>query len=143
MSMTSSKPYLFRALLEWIEDNDMTPHIIVDVMYDNVSVPLEYVNDGQIVLNISSSSIQLYTLDNETLHFSARFNGVAQDIFVPIASILRIYARENGHGMFFEVEDPKPTPPSDTKKQKAKLVKQEQTKPKDNKRDKSHLKVIK
>jgi len=105
MGMTSSKPYLFRAILEWLEDNDMTPHISVDVMFDGVLVPLEYAKDGQIVLNIASQSIELFSLDNKALHFSARFNGMAQDLYIPMGAILAIYARENGQGMFFEAEE--------------------------------------
>ena len=73
--MTSTKPYLFRGIYEWIEDNLMTPYIVVDAAGDGVLVPQEYVNDGQITLNISSSSIELYTMDNKLLHFSARFKG--------------------------------------------------------------------
>jgi len=103
--MTTTKPYLFRAILEWIEDNSLTPHVVVDALGQGVLVPQEYVKDGQIILNISSSSIQLYQMDNTRLHFSARFNGVSQELSVPIASVLGIYARENGQGMFFDPED--------------------------------------
>jgi len=103
--MTTTKPYLFRAILEWIEDNSLTPHVVVDALGQGVLVPQEYVKDGQIILNISSSSIQLYQMDNSRLHFSARFNGVSQELSVPIASVLGIYARENGQGMFFDPED--------------------------------------
>ena len=103
--MTSTKPYLFRGIFEWIEDNQMTPYIVVDANANGVLVPQDYVNDGQITLNISSSSIQLFAMDNKVLHFSARFNGLAQELTIPMHSILGVYARENGQGMFFEAED--------------------------------------
>jgi len=101
-TMTSTQPYLFRAILEWIEDNSMTPHIVVDALGAGVLVPQEYVKDGQIILNISSSSIELYQMDNKVLHFSARFNGVSQEITVPMNFILGVYSRENGQGMYFD-----------------------------------------
>ena len=104
-ALTSTKPYLFRAILQWIEDNSMTPHIIVNALANGVLVPQEYVQDGQITLNIASSSIQLHQMDNLVLQFSARFNGVSQDITVPMDSVLGIYSRENGQGMFFDPEE--------------------------------------
>lgn len=103
--MTSTKPYLFRGIYEWIEDNGLTPYIVVDALTQGVLVPQEHVNDGQITLNVSSSSIELYQMSNKMLHFSARFNGLAQELTIPIRAILGIYARENGQGMFFEAED--------------------------------------
>ena len=99
--MTSSKPYLFRAMLEWIEDNGLTPHIIVDANVPNVMVPLEYVQDGEIVLNVSSSSVKLYNSNNDEFSFNASFAGRYQDIFLPITSIKAVFARENQQGLFF------------------------------------------
>lgn len=100
-NMTSSKPYLFRAMLEWIEDNGLTPHIIVDVSIPNVMVPLEHVKDGEIVLNVSSSSVKLYNSNNDEFSFNASFAGRYQDVFLPIASIKAVFARENQQGLFF------------------------------------------
>ncbi len=153
--MTSTKPYLFRGIYEWIEDNRLTPYIVVDAAGEGVLVPQEYVNDGQITLNVSSSSIELYTMDNQVLHFSARFNGLAQELTIPMHFILGIYARENGQGMFFEPEDypieefsesskietvldEEPNKSESSKPKKSKKPKKEGSK-----RDNSHLKIIK
>lgn len=103
--MNSSKPYFFRAVLEWIEDNDLTPHIIVDAEAQGVQVPVEYVRDGKIVLNISSSSVKIYNSNNEELSFSARFSGNLMDVYLPMDAIKAIFARENDAiGMFFSEE---------------------------------------
>ena len=99
--MTSTRPYLVRAIYEWIVDNDMTPHLIVDATMDGVSVPTEYVEDGTIVLNAGPTAVRDLELGNEWLSFNARFAGVARDIFVPIEAVQAIYARENGQGMYF------------------------------------------
>ena len=139
ISMTSTKPYLMRAIFEWAEDNGFTPQVLVNAEGEGVEVPTAHVVDGQIVLNIGSSAVQLHVMDNECLSFSARFSGVEQDIFLPIDSILAIFARENSQGIFFEDVDeddldPDPSP----------LVKKnvEPTKLK-TKRSASHLKIIK
>jgi len=118
MDMTSSKPYMLRALYEWIVDNDCTPHIVVDAHVSGVMVPQQYVNkSGEIVLNISPGAVQDLSLDIESTSFSARFAGVPHDIFVPTEAILGVYARENGRGMMFEQEaDPEPTPPKGPRK---------------------------
>ena len=99
--MTSSKPYLVRALYEWILDNDNTPYILVDTSSDQVLIPAGIANDGKVVLNVAPTAVQNLDMNNEAISFSARFNGVAENIFVPIASLLAIYARENGEGMMF------------------------------------------
>lgn len=113
MTMSSSKPYMMRALYEWIVDNNCTPHIVVDAHSSGVMVPQDYVNkNGEIVLNISPSAVQDLSLDNDAVRFSARFAGVSHDIYVPSAAVLGIYARENGRGMMFELEsEPEPEPP--------------------------------
>ena len=103
--MTSSKPYLVRALYEWILDNDNTPYILVDTSSDRVSIPEGIANDGKVVLNLSPAAIHNLEMTNTEVSFSARFNGVAEEIFVPVSSLLAIYARENGEGMMFPVED--------------------------------------
>ena len=99
--MTSSKPYLVRALYEWILDNDTTPYILVDTSSDQVLIPSGIASDGKVVLNLAPQAIENLQMTNEYLSFSARFNGVAEDIYCPIASLLAIYARENGEGMMF------------------------------------------
>ncbi len=102
--MTSSKPYLLRALYEWILDNDSTPYILVDISSDQVLIPSSIANDGKVVLNLAPSAIQSLEMTNEHISFSARFNGVAENIYCPISSLLAIYARENGEGMMFPAE---------------------------------------
>ena len=103
--MTSSKPYLVRALYEWILDNDNTPYILVDTGSDRVSIPEGIADDGKVVLNLSPAAIHNLEMTNTEISFSARFNGVAEQIFVPVSSLLAIYARENGEGMMFPAED--------------------------------------
>jgi len=103
--MTSSKPYLVRALYEWILDNDNTPYILVDTGSEQVSIPNGIASDGKVVLNLAPSAIQNLEMTNDFVSFSARFNGVAEHIFVPVASVLAIYARENGEGMMFPSEE--------------------------------------
>lgn len=110
--MTPSKPYLVRALYEWILDNDTTPYILVDTSSDQVLIPQGIANDGKVVLNLAPAAIQNLEMTNEHLSFSARFNGVAEDLYCPIAAVLAIYARENGEGMMFPPEDSDPTEPS-------------------------------
>ncbi|WP_439105705.1 ClpXP protease specificity-enhancing factor [Congregibacter sp.] len=103
--MNSSRPYLLRALYEWIVDNDCTPHVIVDATAPGVDVPQEYVKDGQIVLNLSPSAVIELQLADDCVSFNGRFGGKPTDVFMPMAAILGIYARENGQGMAFEAED--------------------------------------
>ncbi|MCW7553591.1 ClpXP protease specificity-enhancing factor [Endozoicomonas gorgoniicola] len=102
--MTSSRPYIARALYEWILDNDCTPYILVDAARRGVEVPREFVKDGQIVLNISPSAVRALQMENEMITFSGRFGGEALTITIPIDALMAIYARENGQGMVFEVE---------------------------------------
>lgn len=102
MSETSTKPYLIRAIHEWCSDNGYTPYLAVAVD-DRTQVPMEYVKAGEIVLNVSLGATNRLTLGNELISFQARFGGVAREISVPIDSISAIYARENGHGMAFDV----------------------------------------
>lgn len=111
MNMTSNKPYMIRAIYEWILDNELTPHIVVFASAPDVSVPLEYVNkDNQIVLNIAPRAVEALEMGNQSITFSARFGGIPTEIFVPCQAVLGVYARENGQGMMFELD---PTPPPD------------------------------
>ncbi|ROL63227.1 ClpXP protease specificity-enhancing factor [Pseudomonas chlororaphis] len=104
--MNSSRPYLVRALYEWIVDNDCTPHMLVNSDYPAVQVPQGFASDGQIVLNISPSAVRHLHMDNDAVTFEGRFGGVPHSLHVPIAAILGIYARENGQGMVFDLESP-------------------------------------
>lgn len=108
--MTSSRPYLLRAIYEWIVDNGCTPHVMVNAMLPEVKVPTSYVKDGQIVLNVAPSAVSRLVMDADALACSARFGGVAWEIYVPVSAILGIYARENGRGMMFESEPEPPAP---------------------------------
>ena len=103
--MTSSKPYLLRALYEWILDNNNTPYILVDTSSDQVMIPKGIANDGKVVLNLAPAAIQNLEMTNSQVSFSARFNGKAEELFVPMASLLAIYARENGEGMMFPADE--------------------------------------
>jgi stringent starvation protein B len=110
--MTSSKPYLLRALFDWIIDNDLTPHIIVDAQAAEVDVPSQNIEEGRLVLNISPLATRNLELGNDAVSFQARFSGRPRDIFLPMPIILAIYARENGQGMMFaDSADDLPDPP--------------------------------
>ncbi|MGC7560448.1 ClpXP protease specificity-enhancing factor [Pasteurella sp. PK-2025] len=98
------RPYLLRAYYDWLIDNDFTPYLVVDATYFGVKVPVEYVKDGQIVLNLSANATGNLILGNDSIQFSARFRGVSQDIYIPMGAALAIYARENGDGVMFEPE---------------------------------------
>jgi stringent starvation protein B len=97
--MSSNRPYLLRALYEWIGDNDMTPHLLVDATRDGVQVPSSTVKDGRVVLNIAARAVAQLDLGNREVRFKARFGGVSQSVVVPLAAILAIYAQETGQGM--------------------------------------------
>ena len=111
--MTPSRPYIMRALYEWIVDNDCTPYVLVDATSAEVMVPQQFVKDGQIVLNISPGAVMDLNIGNDAMAFNGRFGGVATDIYVPITAVVGIYARENGQGMVFEPEE-SPEPPDET-----------------------------
>jgi len=112
--MTPSRPYIMRALYDWIVDNSCTPYVLVDATQGNVVVPEQYVKEGQIVLNISPTAVMDLDISNEAVAFNGRFGGVATDIYVPVNAVIGIYARENGQGMVFEPEETDPGPPDDT-----------------------------
>jgi stringent starvation protein B len=99
----STKPYLLRALYEWCVDNGFTPYVSV-VVDAATRVPAEYVRNGEIVLNIGPLAANRLKMGNETIDFSARFGGVAKELSIPVAQVAALYARENGHGMSFEIE---------------------------------------
>jgi stringent starvation protein B len=110
--MTSTRPYLLRAIYEWILDNQLTPHVAVNAHGEGVQVPQEHVQDGQITLNLAPDAINGMSMDNDALSFNARFRGVPMDIYVPMGAVMGVYARENGQGMMFTEEDYQPPTPS-------------------------------
>ena len=105
LESSSTRPYLIRALYEWCSDNGFTPYIAVRAD-ESVQVPREYVQNGEIVLNVSPDATSGMTLGNEFIEFKARFGGIPRDIMVPMDRVLAIYARENGQGMAFPVSAP-------------------------------------
>lgn len=106
---------MVRALYEWIIENDCTPYLLVNAMADDVLVPMEYVKNGQIVLNISPNAIIDLQMTNEAVMFNGRFGGVPMDVYAPMESVMGIYTRENGQGMVFEYEEPETDPEPPTK----------------------------
>ena len=110
MTMNSSRPYIIRALYDWILENQCTPYVLVDAFGEGVEVPQDHVKDGQIILNISPTAVQSVSISNEVVEFNGRFGGIPKKVFVPIKYILGIYAKENGQGMIFE-SDELPDPP--------------------------------
>lgn len=123
--MTSNRPYLVRALYDWISDNELTPYLLVDASVPGVRVPAFAVRDGRVVLNVAMRAVADLELGNERIRFKARFGGVSHVVEVPVGAVLAIYAQENGQGMMFPPEpspaegaaapgpEPEPEPPSD------------------------------
>ncbi|MHA7880317.1 MAG: ClpXP protease specificity-enhancing factor [Saccharospirillum sp.] len=111
--MTSNKPYLVRAIHQWIVDNQCTPYLVVAASFPGVSVPTQFVRDGQVTLNIGPSAVRDLDIGLESIEFSARFGGVPTQISAPLEAVVAIFAKENGQGMGFEVETP-PEPDPDS-----------------------------
>lgn len=116
-AMTSNRPYLLRALNEWICDNGMTPYLLVDAVRDGVQVPASAVKDGRVVLNIAPRAVAQLVLDNREVRFLARFGGVSQSVIVPMSAVLAIYAQETGQGMMLpddgaQLPDDEPSGPA-------------------------------
>jgi len=109
--MTSSRPYLLRAIYQWIVDNEMTPYLLVDATAENVHVPAEHISNGKIILNVSPSAVVGLDMGNDAVVFNARFSGKAMQVTTPVVAILAIYSKENGRGMVF-TEEEEPTPPT-------------------------------
>jgi len=103
-SIKPSRPYLLRALYEWVLDNDLTPHLAVDATLQGVQVPEQFVQDGQITLNIAPGAVQGLMLEDHGISFSARFGGVPMNVYIPMVAVMAIFTRENGMGMGFGVE---------------------------------------
>ncbi|RZQ53104.1 ClpXP protease specificity-enhancing factor [Pseudoalteromonas phenolica] len=141
--MTPNRPYLLRAFYDWIVDNDCTPHLVVNAEYPAVQVPVQFVQDGQIVLNIIPSAVTQFDMDNQQLSFNARFSGQPMQVYVPMGAVLAIYARENGEGTVFTQE----TFPEYDEEQQVEAevaVEAAEEKPKEPEKKKgAHLRVIK
>jgi stringent starvation protein B len=99
--MTSNKPYLIRALYEWLVDNDATPYIMVNTDHPQVDIPQGIEKDGQVVLNIATRAVQGLEMTNDYISFSARFGGVSRSLYIPVQSVMAIYSMEDGEGMMF------------------------------------------
>jgi stringent starvation protein B len=122
--MTSLKPYLIRSIYQWIIDNNLTPYLLVDAENKDALLPLQFIDDGKIVLNIRPAAVDALSLGNELIEFNARFSGKPMYVVAPVVAVLAIYAKENGKGMVFNPEDDEtndtpppsePTPPAPTK----------------------------
>lgn len=111
--MTSNRPYLLRAIYEWIIDNGMTPYLLVDADAEGVQVPPSAVKDGRVVLNVAPRAVAQLQLGNRDVSFMARFGGVGHSVSVPVASVLAIYAQETGQGMGLPADEGEVAPPQD------------------------------
>ena len=139
MKMTANRPYLLRAFYEWIVDNNCTPYLVVDATFSGVKVPTQFVQNGQIVLNTAPSAVGNLQLANDAVTFNARFGGQPFALYIPVGAVLAIYARENGAGTVFTLEEeedeadifsnaleddnPEPEPPKPKKATHLKVVK--------------------
>jgi len=124
--MTTSRPYLIRAIHEWILDNAMTPYLLVDIEGEGVDVPRQHGQNGKIVLNISPQAVEGLVLGNDAIEFDARFSGTPMSVVVPIHAALALYARDNDRGMVFteeEDEPPQGPAPDEPKRPSLKIVK--------------------
>jgi len=140
--MNSNKPYLLRGLYDWINDNHLTPYVLVDTNAGDMDIPRDFVDDGKIVLNISASAVRDLDLSNDFISFKARFSGKSMNVYFPNHAVLAIYAKENGRGMVFPEEDQEVAEGDDTvsNSEPEKVVEKKEEK---KKKDRSHLKLIK
>lgn len=112
-SMSSNRPYLLRAIYDWISDNHLTPYVLVDAGFEGVRVPPQVIKNGQVVLNLAMRAVGNLDLGNEWISFQARFSGVSHAIHIPVQAVLALYAQENGQGMMFPADEGgDPPPPS-------------------------------
>ena len=102
LNITPTRPYLARAIYEWVCDNQLTPYLLVDATQPHTSVPEQFIQDGQITLNLAPHAVHALHISNEAISFSARFGGVSRDLYVPMYAVIGLYARENGQGLFFD-----------------------------------------
>jgi stringent starvation protein B len=143
--MTSNRPYLLRAIYDWISDNNLTPYVLVDAGFAGVRVPPQVVKNGQVVLNLAMRAVANLDLGNEWISFQARFSGVSQTIQIPVLAVLALYAQENGQGMMFPAEEeggdvPPPSAPEPDHAEPASGADAGGDKPK---RGAPHLRVVK
>jgi stringent starvation protein B len=117
--MSSQRPYLIRAIYQWLLDNHCTPYLLVNTNHEGVVVPEQYIRDARIVLNLAPDAINGLNMDNDWVSFSARFSGKAMDLFIPVIAIQAIYGKENNEGMFFPEEEPPTPPPASTEPTKS------------------------
>jgi stringent starvation protein B len=110
--MSSNRPYLLRAIYDWITDNQLTPYVLVDATVEGVRVPPQVIKNGQVVLNLAMRAVANLELGNDSINFQARFSGVSQAIRIPMQAVLALYAQENGQGMMFPAEDGDTPPPA-------------------------------
>jgi stringent starvation protein B len=129
--MTSNRPYLLRALYQWITDNNMTPHILVDAGIAGVNVPEHAIQKGKVILNIDQAAVRELDMGNDWLTFNARFSGRQHHVSVPVEAVLAIYSKENGQGMMFAQDDDPSAPDDDESGGGPKAIKR------------PHLKVVK
>ncbi|WP_201595015.1 ClpXP protease specificity-enhancing factor [Psychrobacter fulvigenes] len=141
-SITPTRPYMVRAIYQWIEDNALTPYLMVDATAENVQVPTEHVQDGRIVLYIASRATGNMSMENDYIHFSARFGGVSQDIWVPLTAVMGIYAKENSQGMFFDPKEYENYQPEE-ESQASPSASPKATAPKPKRENRAGLKVLK
>jgi stringent starvation protein B len=104
-ALPPTRPYLLRAIYDWAQDNHLTPYLVVNAEEPNVLVPRQHVKDGQITLNIAAHATHQLVIEQDAIHFSARFGGVSQQLYIPMRAVLGLYARENGHGLFFDPQE--------------------------------------
>ncbi|MEQ3512047.1 ClpXP protease specificity-enhancing factor [Pseudoalteromonas sp. BZB3] len=141
--MTPNRPYLLRAFYDWIVDNECTPHLVVNAEYPAVQVPTQFVQDGQIVLNISPSAVTHFDMDNQQLSFNARFSGQPIQVYVPMGAVLAIYARENGEGTVF-TQETFPEYEEEPQVESEEVIEATEEKPKEPEKKKgAHLRVVK
>jgi len=140
--MTSRRPYLIRAMHEWMTDNSQTPYLMVNTSIEGVSVPPQTAQEEKIILNISYSATQNLTMNNERIEFNARFGGQPHHVVVPIQAVIGIYARETGQGMIFaEEDDLPPEPASSDQSDSSPSGRETTTKP--TPRSRAQLKIVK
>ena len=136
--MNSNRPYLLRALYDWICDNHLTPYLLVDASGDDLSIPRDFVENNRIVLNISPNAVRDLDLSNDYINFKARFTGQSMNVYFPVEAVLAIYSKENGRGMIFPEEEEE-VETNDN----AVSNSEEEEKKADKKKKGPHLKVVK
>ncbi len=120
-AMSLSRPYLIRAIYQWVVDNGLTPYIVVDCTEEILDIPEQFIHDGQVILNISPNAVQNLEISNESIFFNARFSGIPRQLDISVLAVLAIYARENGQGIIFSNDH---LPPDITQKKPQEVKKQ-------------------